>query len=75
MNNYVVVVCLGDTFNCSYIITAVITSTFSYAKAAANVTSAAVDGAVFYLNPALGLSRRVLVAGGGGGIAASMTRR
>jgi hypothetical protein len=68
VNNYVVVAGLGDSFDGSYIITAVTTNTFTYAKEAANVTSAAVDGAVFYLNPALGLSQRVLVAGGGGGV-------
>jgi hypothetical protein len=68
VSNYVVVAGLGDTFNGSYIITAVTANTFTYAKTAANVTSSTVDGAVFYLSPALGLSQRVLVAGGGGGV-------
>jgi hypothetical protein len=67
ITNSVVVTGLGSPFDGTFTVTAVTSTTFSYAKTASNVASASATGAVFFGLPSLGLSRRVFVAGGGGG--------
>ena len=68
VNNQVVVAGLGEAYNGTYAVaSAPTTTTFTYARTNANISSASVDGAVYFSNPTLGLARRIVVAGGGGG--------
>jgi hypothetical protein len=69
VGNSVVITGVGAAYDGTYAVVSVpTTTTFTYAKTAANITTAVVNGAVFYSSTSLGLARRILVAGGGGGV-------
>jgi len=69
VSNQVIVGGVGEPFDGIFTVTNVTTTTFTYAKTASNVVSAAATGAMTPTDPvnAASLARRVIVAGGGGG--------
>jgi hypothetical protein len=68
VGNSVVVAGVGALYDGTYAVTAVTSTTFSYAKVELDQASASVNGAVIRNLTTTNLDRRVIVAGGGGGI-------
>jgi len=68
VGNSVVVAGVGVLYDGTYAVTAVTSTTFSYAKVELDQASASVNGAVIRNLTTTNLDRRLIVAGGGGGI-------